>query len=42
MGLTGAILRATVALQRAESAYFAVDTDRAADIDDLMQQITGR
>ncbi len=36
MGLTGAILRATVVLQRAETAYFAVDTDRCSDIDDLL------
>jgi decaprenylphospho-beta-D-ribofuranose 2-oxidase len=28
MGLTGAVLRATVALQRTETAYFSVDTDR--------------
>ena len=40
MGLTGAILRATVALQRTETAYFTVDTHRAADIDDLMQQMS--
>jgi decaprenylphospho-beta-D-ribofuranose 2-oxidase len=42
MGLTGAILRATVALQRTETAYFTVDTHRAANIDDLMQQMTER
>ena len=40
MGLTGAILRATVALQRTETAYFTVDTDRAANVDDLMQQMS--
>jgi decaprenylphospho-beta-D-ribofuranose 2-oxidase len=40
MGLTGAILRATVALQRTETAYFTVDTHRAVDIDDLMQQMS--
>jgi decaprenylphospho-beta-D-ribofuranose 2-oxidase len=40
MGLTGAILRATVALQRTETAYFTVDTHRAANIDDLMQQMS--
>jgi decaprenylphospho-beta-D-ribofuranose 2-oxidase len=36
MGLTGAVLRATVALQRTETAYFSVDTDRCSDIDELM------
>ena len=40
MGLTGVILRATVALQRTESAYFSVDTDRCSDIDDLMQRMS--
>ncbi len=40
MGLTGAILGATVALQRTETAYFAVDTDRCSDIDDLMQRMS--
>jgi decaprenylphospho-beta-D-ribofuranose 2-oxidase len=39
MGLTGAVLRATVALQRTETAYFSVDTDRCSDIDDLMQKM---
>jgi decaprenylphospho-beta-D-ribofuranose 2-oxidase len=40
MGLTGAILGATVALQRTETAYFTVDTDRCSDIDDLMQKMS--
>ncbi|HEY5820805.1 MAG TPA: FAD-binding oxidoreductase [Propionibacteriaceae bacterium] len=40
MGLTGAILRATVALQRAETAYFSVDTDRCSDIDDMMAKMS--
>ncbi|MCW2810217.1 MAG: putative oxidoreductase, partial [Friedmanniella sp.] len=40
MGLTGAILGATVALQRTETAYFAVDTDRCSDIDDLMARMS--
>jgi decaprenylphospho-beta-D-ribofuranose 2-oxidase len=40
MGLTGAVLRATVALQRTETAYFTVDTHRTTDIDDLMQQMS--
>ena len=40
MGLTGAILTATVALQRIETAYFGVDTDRCTDLDDLMQKMS--
>ncbi|HKX15215.1 MAG TPA: FAD-binding oxidoreductase, partial [Propionibacteriaceae bacterium] len=40
MGLTGAVLGATVALQRTETAYFSVDTHRATNIDDLMQQMS--
>lgn len=36
MGLTGVIVEATVALQRTETAYFSVDTDRCSDLDDLM------
>src|SRR4051794_31842913 len=40
MGLTGAVLRATVGLQRVETAYFLVDTDRCTDLDDLMQRMT--
>jgi decaprenylphospho-beta-D-ribofuranose 2-oxidase len=36
MGLTGAVLTATVALQRTETAYFVVDTDRCTDLDNLM------
>jgi len=40
MGLTGAVLGATVALQRTETAYFSVDTDRCSDIDDLMRRMT--
>ena len=39
MGLTGAVLRATVALQRTETAYFSVDTDRCSDIDGLMAKM---
>ena len=42
MGLTGVILAATVALQRTESAYFLVDTDRCDDIDDLMSRMSER
>jgi decaprenylphospho-beta-D-ribofuranose 2-oxidase len=40
MGLTGAILGATIALQRTETAYFKVDTDRCTDIDDLMAKMS--
>jgi decaprenylphospho-beta-D-ribofuranose 2-oxidase len=40
MGLTGVILGATIALQRAETAYFKVDTDRCTDIDDLMAKMS--
>ena len=40
MGLTGVILSATIALQRTESAYFKVDTDRCIDIDDLMAKMS--
>ena len=40
MGLTGAVLRATVNLQRTETAYFTVDTDRCTDLDDLMQKMS--
>ncbi|MDN5770783.1 MAG: decaprenylphosphoryl-beta-D-ribose oxidase, partial [Microlunatus sp.] len=36
MGLTGVILTATVAVQRTESAYFLVDTQRCSDLDDLL------
>src|SRR2546423_5985683 len=40
MGLTGVVVRATVALHRTESAYFVVDTDRTADLDELMGLLT--
>jgi decaprenylphospho-beta-D-ribofuranose 2-oxidase len=40
MGLTGVILGATVALQRTETAYFLVDTDRCENIDDLMARMS--
>ena len=40
MGLTGVILGATVVLQRTETAYFKVDTDRCSDIDDLMVKMS--
>ena len=40
MGLTGVILQATVAVQRTETAYFTVDTQRCTDLDDLMATMT--
>jgi decaprenylphospho-beta-D-ribofuranose 2-oxidase len=36
MGLTGVLLRATIALDRVSTAWFAVDTDRTADLDELL------
>ncbi|WP_285505104.1 FAD-binding oxidoreductase [Actinokineospora sp. NBRC 105648] len=36
MGLTGVILRATVALKHTESAYFISDTDRTANLDETL------
>ena len=40
MGLTGAVLSGTVALQRTETAHFLVDTDRCTDLDDLMTKMS--
>ena len=40
MGLTGVVLRATLQLHACESAYFVVDTDRTADLDELMALLT--
>jgi decaprenylphospho-beta-D-ribofuranose 2-oxidase len=40
MGLTGVVVRASVQLHPTESAYFLVDTDRTADLDELMALLT--
>lgn len=40
MGLTGIIVRATIALTHVESAYFVVDTDRTANLGELMALLT--
>ena len=40
MGLTGIMVRATIALTPVESAYFVVDTDRTADLDELLTLLT--
>jgi decaprenylphospho-beta-D-ribofuranose 2-oxidase len=36
MGLTGIVLRATLALNHVETAYFLVDTEQLGNLDDLM------
>jgi decaprenylphospho-beta-D-ribofuranose 2-oxidase len=36
MGLTGIVVRATLKLNRVETAYFKVDTDQIDNLDDLM------
>ena len=40
MGLTGILLHATLACSRVESAYVLVDTERARDLDDLLQRLS--
>ena len=39
MGLTGAVVEATVRLHRIETSLMSVDTDRVADLDDLLARL---
>jgi decaprenylphospho-beta-D-ribofuranose 2-oxidase len=39
MGLTGIVLRATVQLLRVETSYMSVDTERATDLEDLLDRL---
>ncbi len=41
MGLTGVVLRATIALKRVESSYFLVDTERVPHLDGLLTTLSG-
>jgi decaprenylphospho-beta-D-ribofuranose 2-oxidase len=40
MGLTGVVLRATVQLLRVETSFMSVDTERATDLEDLLDRLT--
>jgi decaprenylphospho-beta-D-ribofuranose 2-oxidase len=39
MGLTGIVLRATIQLDRVETAYFLADIERAQNFDELLQRL---
>jgi decaprenylphospho-beta-D-ribofuranose 2-oxidase len=39
MGLTGLVLRATLRMKKVESAYCLVDTERCADLDELLARM---
>lgn len=39
MGLTGVVLRVTIRAVPVETGFFAVDTERATDLDDLMSRL---
>src|SRR5450830_1122086 len=40
MGLTGLVLRVTLRMKKVESAYCLVDTERCANLDDLLGRMT--
>lgn len=40
MGLTGVVLTARIRLQPVGTSLMSVDTERAADLDDLMARLT--
>ena len=40
IGLTGIILRATIAMTKTETAYFVVDNDRTADLDETLELVS--
>ena len=40
MGLTGLVLRATLKMKKVQSAYCLVDTERCANLDDLLARMT--
>ena len=40
MGLTGLVLRATLRMKKVQSAYCLVDTERCANLDDLLGRMT--
>jgi decaprenylphospho-beta-D-ribofuranose 2-oxidase len=39
MGLTGVVLRATIRLDRVETAYFLADVEQAQDFDELLERL---